>query len=51
LIGWIRDHSNWNTAFFAVSTVMLVAGIIWLCGAKALVRDTEAAERLEQGGE
>jgi MFS transporter, Spinster family, sphingosine-1-phosphate transporter len=43
LIGWIKDHGTWNAAFFTVSTVMLVAGIVWLSSAKALVRDTEAA--------
>jgi len=45
LIGWIKDHGTWNAGFFTVSTVMLVAGIVWLCSSRALVRDTEAAER------
>jgi MFS family permease len=44
LIGWIKDHGSWNAAFFTVSSVMLVAGIIWLCSAHSLVRDTQAAE-------
>jgi MFS transporter, Spinster family, sphingosine-1-phosphate transporter len=44
LIGFIKDHGTWNEAFFTVSTVMVVAGIIWLCSAKALVRDTAAVE-------
>ena len=47
LIGWIKDHGTWNLSFFAVSTVMLLAGLIWLFSARALVRDTEAAEREE----
>jgi MFS family permease len=47
LIGWIKDHGTWNLSFFAVSTVMLLAGIIWLFSTRALVRDTEAAEREE----
>lgn len=43
LIGWIKDHGTWNAAFFTVSTVMLVAGIVWLTNSRALVRDTVAA--------
>ena len=43
LIGWIKDHGTWNAGFFTVSTVMLVAGIIWLASARSLIRDTEAA--------
>ena len=50
LIGWIKDHGTWNAGFFTVSTVMLVAGIIWLTSSHALVRDTEAAERAERFG-
>jgi MFS family permease len=46
LIGWIKDHGSWNAGFFTVSTVMLVAGIVWLCSAQSLVRDTKAAENL-----
>ncbi len=45
LIGWIKDHGTWNAAFFTVSTVMLLAGIVWLSSSRALVIDTEAAER------
>ena len=44
LIGWIKDHDSWNAGFFTVSTVMLLAGIIWLSSAKSLARDTKAAE-------
>jgi MFS family permease len=47
LIGLIKDHGSWNLAFFTVSTVMLVAGIVWLVSSHALARDTEAVERLE----
>jgi MFS family permease len=47
LIGWIKDHGSWNAGFFTVSTVMLVAGIVWLTSSRALVRDTEAVERGE----
>ena len=47
LIGWIKDHGTWNLSFFTVSTVMLLAGVIWLCSTRALVRDTEAVEAVE----
>jgi MFS family permease len=51
LIGWIKDHGTWNLSFFAVSTVMLLAGIIWLCSSRALVRDTEAVEAEERSAQ
>jgi len=51
LIGWIKDHGTWNAAFFTVSTVMLVAGVIWLTSSRALARDTEAVARMEGGGD
>jgi len=47
LIGLIRDRSDWNAAFLAVSFVILIGGIIWLTSMRALVRDTEAIEREE----
>jgi MFS family permease len=47
LIGWIKDHGTWNAAFFTVSTVMLLAGIVWLSNTRALVRDTAAAMRAD----
>ena len=47
LIGYIKDKQTWNMAFFTVSTVMLLAGIIWLCSMKSLARDTAAAEGTE----
>ena len=50
LIGWIRDHGTWNLSFFVVSTVMLVAGVIWLCSMKWLVRDTAAVAAVETRG-
>lgn len=48
LIGWIKDHSNWNTSFFVVSTVMVVAGVIWLASMKALAKDTAIVTELER---
>jgi len=47
LIGFIKDHGSWNLSFFTVSTVMLLAGIIWLCSMKSLARDTAAVEGTE----
>jgi MFS family permease len=49
LLGWISDHDHhqWNKVFYTVAVVMFVGGIIWLCGAHALVRDTEAVEKEE----
>ena len=48
LIGWIRDHGSWNLSFLVVSTVMLVAGVLWLAGQHTLARDTEAVAREEE---
>jgi MFS family permease len=45
LIGFIKDHGTWNLSFFTVSTVMLLAGIIWLCSMQSLARDTAAVEK------
>ena len=50
LIGWIKDHGTWNLSFFAVSTVMLLAGIIWIASMHGLARDTEAVAREEAEG-
>jgi MFS family permease len=47
LIGWIKDHGSWNLAFFTVSTVMLLAGIIWIASMKSLARDTDAVSAEE----
>ena len=49
LIGYIKDKASWNLSFITVSTVMLVAGIIWLCSMKSLARDTAAVEETETG--
>jgi MFS family permease len=49
LIGWIKDHGSWNLAFFTVSTVMLLAGIIWIASMKSLARDTDAVSAEETG--
>jgi MFS family permease len=48
LIGFIKDHGSWELSFFTVSTVMLVAGVIWLSSMKWLVRDTAAVAAAER---
>jgi MFS family permease len=42
LLGKI-GHTSWNAAFLLVAAVMVLAGILWLWGAKYLQRDTELA--------
>jgi MFS family permease len=44
LIGAIRDRWSMNAGFLVVSLSMLVAGILWFCGAQFLPRDTAAVE-------
>ena len=46
IIGWISDrhHGHFKEAFGFVSLMMLVGGIVWLCGIPFLQKDTEAAE-------
>jgi MFS transporter, Spinster family, sphingosine-1-phosphate transporter len=44
LIGMVADHTNMNVAFLAVTAMMFVAGVLWLCGAKFLAGDTAAVE-------
>jgi MFS family permease len=45
LIGWINDSfgGNMNAGFVAVSFMILVSGLCWLCGARYLERDTQRA--------
>ena len=42
LIGLIADHTNMDVAFLAVTAAMLVAGVLWLWGARFLPADTAA---------
>ena len=44
LIGRIKDHGTWNQAFAVVSTVMLLAGVVWLASMRWLARDTALVE-------
>ena len=43
-IGALRDRWSMNFGLLAASGTILVAGILWLCGAKFLARDTQAVE-------
>lgn len=45
LIGAIKDRSTWNHGLLTVSAAMLVAGLIWMAGTKAFVRDSAGVER------
>ena len=50
LIGAVADRTNMTIAFLIVSAMMLVAGVLWLWGAKFLPSDTIAvieAKRVE----
>jgi hypothetical protein len=43
VIGVVGDRYDMNRAFLLVSAMFLVAGILWLFGARHLGRDTAAA--------
>ncbi|HEX8371773.1 MAG TPA: MFS transporter [Chthoniobacterales bacterium] len=44
LLGLVEGRQGtWADSFTAVSLVMLVAGVVWICSQKSLVRDTERA--------
>jgi MFS family permease len=43
-IGYVAGHTDWNTAFLFVSVIMLLSGVIWLCGMKYLAKDTAAVD-------
>jgi MFS transporter, Spinster family, sphingosine-1-phosphate transporter len=43
IIGILSDRYNMDVAFLAVGLMFLVAGVLWLCGARFLARDTERA--------
>lgn len=44
VIGYIGGHTNMNVAFLVVAMMMLLAGAIWIFGARYLAADTEAVE-------
>jgi len=43
IIGILSDRYNMNVAFLVVGFMFLVAGVLWLCGARYLERDTRRA--------
>ena len=47
LIGWVKGHTSWDTAFGLVSLMMLLASALWFIAARYLGKDTGAAERIE----
>src|SRR5256714_10707214 len=47
LIGAVADRTNMNVAFFLVSAMMLVAGVLWLWGTKFLQSDTAPVDARE----
>ncbi len=48
LVGYVKRHTNWETAFTLVSLMMVLASALWLMAAKYLGRDTEAAEAADR---
>ncbi len=44
IIGWIKDHSNFETAFGLIITTVALGGVAWCLGAKFLAADTARAE-------
>src|SRR6266581_3151836 len=48
LIGAVADRTNMNVAFLVVSATMLLAGVLWLWGAKFLPSDTDAVEAAQK---
>ncbi len=44
LIGVVSGHWDMTVGFFLVSAMLLVSGVIWLCGMRSLPRDTAAVE-------
>ena len=47
LVGWVKNHTTWDTAFVLVSLMMVLASTLWFIGARYLGADTDAIARLE----
>ena len=47
LIGWVKSHTSWDTAFALVSLTMLLASALWFIAARYLGADTAAVEQIE----
>jgi dipeptide/tripeptide permease len=43
IIGVLSDKYSMEAGFLVVGVMFLVAGVLWLCGARHLQRDTERA--------
>lgn len=43
VMGWIKDRHSLDAALATVSVVLLVGGVLWLCGVRHLERDTKLA--------
>ena len=50
LLGLVAGRTNLNTAFLAISAVMLISGALWLFGAKHLPDDMAVVEAAQQSG-
>ena len=48
LIGWVRGHTSWDTAFTLVSLMMLLASALWFIAARYLGPDTAAVQKIEE---
>jgi MFS family permease len=46
-IGWVKEHTSWNTAFTLVSLMTVLASALWFIGARYLNADTDAVMKLE----
>jgi MFS family permease len=47
LIGWVKSHTSWDTAFTLVSLMMILASALWFIAARYLGKDTETVEQIE----
>jgi cyanate permease len=47
LIGWVKNHTSWDTAFTLVSLMMVLASALWFIAARYLGKDTAAVEQIE----
>ena len=47
LIGWVKSHTSWDTAFTLVSLMMVLASALWFIAARYLGKDTAAVEQIE----
>jgi MFS family permease len=47
LIGWVKNHTNWDTAFTLVSLMMVLASALWFIAARYLGADTAVVEKIE----